>query len=138
LVEAPISTAYEGEFLRHQVELVQARWAVVDSDLADRLVAIRDRIPLVEGFWVIDQGGQDEAVARLRAAGWGAEPSEALAAAERSQQPEPEARDLTAVFVTSGTTGPSKGVAMPNAHMNFFAGLTRCLTRFTPRTPGSR
>jgi crotonobetaine/carnitine-CoA ligase len=71
LVEAPINTAYEGEFLRHQVELVQARWAVVDSDLVDRFVAIRDRIPLVEGFWVIDQGGQVEAVARLRAAGWG-------------------------------------------------------------------
>src|SRR5919198_4121234 len=28
LVEVPINTAYEGEFLRHQVTLVQARWAV--------------------------------------------------------------------------------------------------------------
>jgi crotonobetaine/carnitine-CoA ligase len=131
LVEAPVNTAYDGEFLRHQVELVQARWVVVDSDLADRFVALRPRLPLVEGFWVIDCGDLDGAVERLRAAGWQAEPWESLLRAERWDGPEPDARALTAVFFTSGTTGLSKGVAMPNAHMNFFAELTRCLTRFT-------
>lgn len=131
LVEAPVNTAYEGEFLRHQVQLVGAKWVIVDDELADRFVAIRDQLPTVEACWVIDNGGLAPALERLRSAGWRAEPWTALRSAERYRGPEPDARDLTAVFFTSGTTGLSKGVSMPNAHMNFFAEITRCLTRFT-------
>ena len=132
LVEVPVNTAYEGEFLRHQVQLVEARWAVVDDDLADRFIALKDRLDTLEKFWVIDSAGDaDGAVARLRAAGWEAEPWDVLRDAERYTEAEPDARELTVVFFTSGTTGLSKGVSMPNAHMNFFAEITRCLTRFT-------
>ncbi len=84
LVEVPVNTAYEGEFLRHQVQLVDARWAVVDDDLADRFIALKDRLDKLEKFWVIDSAGDAEgAVARLRAAGWDAEPWDALRDAER-------------------------------------------------------
>lgn len=132
LVEAPVNTAYEGEFLRHQVSLVDARWVIVDDTFVDRFLSIADGIPAVEGFWVIDQdGGVDAAVARLRAAGWRADAWSQLLDADAYDGPEPDARALTAVFFTSGTTGLSKGVSMPNAHMNFFAEITRCLTRFT-------
>jgi carnitine-CoA ligase len=131
LVEAPINTAYEGEFLRHQAQLVDAKWAIVDDTLAERFVAIRARLPQLETFWVIDNGGLDAALAALRGAGWNAAPWTDLRDADRFDGPEPDARDLTAVFFTSGTTGLSKGVSMPNAHMNFFAEITRCLTRFT-------
>ena len=132
LVEACVNTAYEGEFLRHQVQLVDARWVVVDDDLADRFIALRDELTGIKGFWVIDSaGGATDAVTRLRDAGWRAEHWDVLRTQEPYAGPEPDARDLTAVFFTSGTTGLSKGVAMPNAHMNFFAEITRCLTRFT-------
>ncbi|CAM3272973.1 AMP-binding protein [Nocardioides dubius] len=132
LVEAGVNTAYEGEFLRHQVQLVDARWVVVDDDLADRFIALRDQLDDVEGFWVIDNTGDAAgAVERLRAAGWRAEHWDSLRESAPYDGPEPDARDLTAVFFTSGTTGLSKGVAMPNAQMNFFSELTRCLTRFT-------
>lgn len=132
LVEVPVNTAYEGEFLRHQVQLVDARLAVVDDDLADRFIALKDRLNKLEKLWVIDSAGDaDGAVARLRAAGWDAEPWDVLRDAERYTEAEPDARELTVVFFTSGTTGLSKGVSMPNAHMNFFAEITRCLTRFT-------
>lgn len=131
VVEAPINTAYEGEFLRHQVTLVQSRWVVVDDDLADRFIALRDALPGIDGFWVIDQGNQDAAVERLRAAGWQANRWEDLQLADPLEAEEPDTRGLTAVFFTSGTTGLSKGVAMPHAHMSFFAEITRCLTRFT-------
>jgi crotonobetaine/carnitine-CoA ligase len=132
LVEVPVNTAYEGEFLRHQVQLVDARLAVVDDDLADRFIALKDRLDKLEKLWVIDSAGDaDGAVARLRAAGWDAEPWDVLRDAERYTEAEPDARELTVVFFTSGTTGLSKGVSMPNAHMNFFAEITRCLTRFT-------
>jgi carnitine-CoA ligase len=132
LVEVPVNTAYEGEFLRHQVQLVDARWAVVDDDLADRFIALKEPLDKLEKFWVIDSAGDaDGAVARLRGAGWEAEPWDVLREAERYTEAEPDARELTVVFFTSGTTGLSKGVSMPNAHMNFFAEITRCLTRFT-------
>jgi carnitine-CoA ligase len=132
LVEAPVNTAYEGEFLRHQAQLVDARWVVVDDYLADRFIALREPLQAIEMFWVIDAaGGAEGAVERLRAAGWRAEHWDSLRGAERYDGPEPDARDLTAVFFTSGTTGLSKGVSMPNAHMSFFAEITRCLTRFT-------
>src|SRR5690606_23115484 len=126
-----VNTAYEGEFLRHQVQLVDARWVIVDDDLADRFVALREQLSGIEAFWVIDSSGDGEAAAeRLRAAGWQAAAWDALRQATPYRGTEPDARDLTAVFFTSGTTGLSKGVAMPIAQMSFFSELTRCLTRF--------
>lgn len=131
VVEAPINTAYEGEFLRHQASLVTARWAVVDDDLASRFVPLADQLTDIEHFWVIDNGHQAEAIEHLRQAGWAADRWEDLCVGPPLNAPEPDVRGLTAVFFTSGTTGLSKGVAMPHAHMSFFAEITRCLTRFT-------
>ena len=43
LVEVPINTNYEGEFLRHQLDIAQARFAVIDDAFAERWVAITVR-----------------------------------------------------------------------------------------------
>jgi crotonobetaine/carnitine-CoA ligase len=131
IVQAPVNTAYEGDFLRHQVTLVDAKWVVCDDTFADRFVAIRSQLPKVTKFWVIDNGGLGGAIERLQAAGWDASPWADLEKAGRWRGPEPDARSLTSIFFTSGTTGLSKGVSMPNAHMYFFAEVTRCLVRFT-------
>src|SRR5689334_16772915 len=42
LVEVPINTAYEGEFLRHQTVTVTPRWAVIDDVFASRFVAVAE------------------------------------------------------------------------------------------------
>ncbi len=131
LVEVPVNTAYEGEFLRHQVALVGARWAVIDDVHAARFVALRDVLPVLEGFWVIDTGHLDDALHRLRTAGWIAQPWDTLLEAERLQIPEPAAHSLASVFYTSGTTGPSKGVAMPHSQMYFFGQEVVSFTRLT-------
>jgi crotonobetaine/carnitine-CoA ligase len=131
LVEVPVNTAYEGEFLRHQVALVQARWAVIDDVHAARFVALHDVLPALEGFWVIDTGSQPEALDLLRGAGWSAAPWDDLLRAERLQIPEPAAHSLASVFYTSGTTGPSKGVAMPHSQMYFFGQEVVSFTRLT-------
>ena len=55
LIEAPINTAYEGDFLRHQVVLAQARFVVTDDTFADRFVAIKEQIPTVETFYVPEE-----------------------------------------------------------------------------------
>ena len=132
LVEAPINTAYEGDFLRHQVELAQARFVVTDDTFADRFVAIRDQIPTVETFFVIDHGRGDAAVATLRAAGWKAEPWDALLASGSVPPVDLTPGEQASIFYTSGTTGPSKGVAMPHGQMFFFGEEVASLQRITP------
>jgi carnitine-CoA ligase len=131
LVEAPINSAYEGEFLRHQVSLVQARWAVIDDVFAARFTALRDDLPSLEGFWVIDTGQLATALDELRQAGWAARPWDTLPEADRLVLPDPAPQSLASVFYTSGTTGPSKGVAMPHAQMYMFGSIIVSLTRLT-------
>jgi carnitine-CoA ligase len=117
--------------VRHQASLVQARWAVIDDAFAGRFAALRTVLPSREGFWVNDTGGLSEAVGTLRNAGWRAEPWESMLDAERLVLPDPAARALASVFYTSGTTGPSKGVAMPHAQMYMFGSIVVALMRLT-------
>jgi crotonobetaine/carnitine-CoA ligase len=131
LVEVPINTAYEGEFLRHQLSIVAPRWAVIDDVYADRFVAIAEHALAVERFWVIDTGHQAAALATLRAAGWAADRWEELESGTRLDLPTPAPQSLASIFFTSGTTGPSKGVAMPHAQMYFFGDEVVSLTRLT-------
>ncbi|ANZ27811.1 long-chain fatty-acid--CoA ligase [Rhodococcus aetherivorans] len=133
LVEVPINTNYEGEFLRHQVVTVEPRWAVIDDTYAERFVAIAEHARGIEKFWVVDSGAgnRDLALELLRANGWDAEAWEALEAGEVQELPQARPQDLGAIFFTSGTTGPSKGVAMPNSQLYFFAQEVVCFTRLT-------
>jgi crotonobetaine/carnitine-CoA ligase len=130
-VEVPINTAYEGEFLRHQVVTVRPRWAVVDDVHAARFAAIAEHCGGIEHFWVIDSGQRDAAIELLASNGWAASPWEDLESAERLALPAPPPQSLASIFFTSGTTGPSKGVAMPHAQMYFFGDEVVSLTRLT-------
>ncbi|MFW6773908.1 AMP-binding protein [Nocardioides sp. CPCC 205120] len=133
LVEVPINTNYEGEFLRHQLEVAQARFAVVDDQLVERWVGVAEHARGIEKFWVIDTGAgiRDKALDLLRENGWQAAAWEELEAAEKTVLPRARAQDLGAIFYTSGTTGPSKGVAMPHSQLYFFAQIVVSLTRLT-------
>jgi crotonobetaine/carnitine-CoA ligase len=131
LVEVPVNTNYEGEFLRHQVVTVDARFAVIDDVQAARFVAIAEHARGIEKFWVIDTGAADAALALLREHGWTAEPWDALEQGTPRELPAPRPEDLGAVFFTSGTTGPSKGVAMPHSQLYFFADIVVNLTKLT-------
>ena len=140
LVEVPINTAYEHDFLAHQVSTVEATLAVVDDVYAARFVDIAEAAKSIRKFWVIDTGSREQALATLRDAGWEAAPFEELD--ERATRPDvvdgtialPDVKpqDLASVLFTSGTTGPSKGVAMPHAQMYFFADECVSLVRLTP------
>jgi crotonobetaine/carnitine-CoA ligase len=131
LVEVPINTAYTGDFLIHQARTVAPRWAVIDDLFAERFAAVGDDLTTIERFWVIDNGHLDNALATLRSKGWAAERWEVLESGPRLEQPAPEPRSLASIFFTSGTTGPSKGVAMPHAQMYFFGQEVVSLTRLT-------
>ena len=132
-VEVPINTAYEGVFLSHQLTVAAPRWAVIDDVHAARFVAVADAARVVERFWVIDTGSRDEALATLRSAGWTADPWEELARGARpgAEFPAVPPHALASIFFTSGTTGPSKGVAMPHGQMYFFGEEVVSLQRVT-------
>jgi crotonobetaine/carnitine-CoA ligase len=133
-VEVPLNTSYEGEFLSHQVQTVDARFAVIDDAFAARFVAIAEVARKIESFWVIDTGQGADAIALLRSAGFTAKPWGELEveAGVDVQLREPEPADLAAIIFTSGTTGPSKGVAMPHGQLYFFATEIASLTRLGP------
>lgn len=134
-VEVPINTAYEHDFLAHQVGTVEATLAVVDDVFAARFVAVAEAAKTIRKFWVIDTGHLDEGLAALRDAGWDAAPWDELeegASGADLELPVVRPQDLASVLFTSGTTGPSKGVAMPHAQMYFFADECVSLVRLTP------
>lgn len=132
-VEVPINTAYEYDFLAHQVRTSEPRWAIVDSTFAPRFAQIKDDCAGIEKFWVIDDGDLENGLKVLRDAGWTAEPFDDLR--QRRDEisiPDVVSQDLGAIFFTSGTTGPSKGVAMSHAMFYFDAVECMNLTKLTP------
>lgn len=139
LVEVPVNTAYEHDFLAHQVRTVEATYAVIDDVYAERFAAIAPDAKTIRKFWVIDTGARGSAMETLRAAGWEAAPFEELdedaglpdVVDGTIELPEVRPEDLASVLFTSGTTGPSKGVAMPHAQMYFFADECVSLVRLT-------
>jgi crotonobetaine/carnitine-CoA ligase len=131
LVEVPVNTAYEFDFLAHQVRVSQPGAAVLDDTYAQRFADIAADCTGIRQFWVIDTGQLDSALKILRGQGWTAEPFEDLLAHRDAELPIVQGRDLGAIFFTSGTTGPSKGVAMSHAQFYFDACENVALTRLT-------
>ena len=132
LVEVPINTAYRGSFLDHQVRTTEPVLAVIAPEFVERIVDVGDAATSIRHYFVV---GEDAAVAagiaELAAAGYEASPWASLLAASRAELPDVEARELGSIFFTSGTTGLSKGVMMPHAHMYLFADQCVSLTRLT-------
>lgn len=132
MVEVPLNTAYEGSFLEHQVSTAAPRVAVVDAAFTERFVASREACGSIERIFLVGEG-REAARALLADAGWPAEPWEVLLDGDPTAVSLPEVgpADLGAIFFTSGTTGPSKGVMMPQSHLWFFADECVQLTRLT-------
>ncbi|MGV0833980.1 AMP-binding protein [Mycolicibacterium thermoresistibile] len=131
LVEVPINTAYRGTFLDHQVDTVAPRAAVVGPEYVAALLESDPVRKHVEMIYVI---GDDAAAitaltdAGVRAAGFSTLTTDR---ASDTTLPDVRFRDTAAILFTSGTTGLSKGVEMPHAHMYFFADQCVSLTRLT-------
>jgi crotonobetaine/carnitine-CoA ligase len=115
-VQVPINTAYKGTFLSHVINDCGSAVVVVEGRYCGRLAAIADEIPQVST--VVVRGESDEALpaGRFRVIPFG-ELLTGPVAAPLDAQP----WDVQAYFYTSGTSGVSKGVRVPQAQAYTYA-----------------
>ena len=132
LVEVPINTGYKGAFLSHQVSTTTPKIAVISPEYIPRILDVAEAFSSIELFVLvgsedaIEQGKNDLETIDKEAQSW-----DQLVASETVNLPDVKHSDLGSIFFTSGTTGLSKGVMMPHAHMYLFADETVSLTRLT-------
>lgn len=130
-VEVAISDAYIGEFLAHPLRLSKARFLVTNAALARRVAEIEKDVPGLEALYLVEPPGTIRTLQRE----FSRIEVRAFAELDSGNPTDPAVEvgpgDPAAVLMTSGTTGPSKGVVMRHSHMYFFAEEDVQLTRLT-------
>ena len=122
-VMVPVNTAYKGGFLEHVINNAAvngcARVMIIDREFAPVLQTSEDRVPHLETVVVRNPKGSRMGLpsfSRLRAVSF----DSLLDAADTAVQVPVAYHDVGAIMYTSGTTGPSKGVLMPHAHLYLY------------------
>lgn len=117
-VDVPVNTAYVGQSLVHAVNLSEARVVVTTGGFVPRLAEVWSDLTHVET--VVLMGGESGTslegahvveVDAIQGDAWDGDPA-------------PSYRDLASVVLTSGTTGPAKGVLIPHAQAYSYAWLS--------------
>lgn len=115
-VHVAINTEYQGRFLEHVLNNSEARILICEGAWVERVVALRETLPHLQTLVVVGASQREPAGIKVLS-------YQALIA--NNSAPEPvtvDYRETGCIMYTSGTTGPSKGVLMPQAH-NYLFGL---------------
>ena len=119
----PINTELRGNFLEHQVHNSSPRIIVVDNGLIERFDAVDTSPTAIETVLRVNDGSDSANSTPESLSGASHMPLEPLLETvpriEALATPAPE--DVCTIMYTSGTTGPSKGVLMPQGHCYLFA-----------------
>jgi crotonobetaine/carnitine-CoA ligase len=126
-VQVPVNTDYRGEILRHQVKDSGARLMVVDAACVERIEDLADDRGLLGGLLLC--GGWAETT--LEAGSWDHAFQQA-AELEEEALVEAQEHEIAAIMYTSGTTGPSKGVRVTQAHAYTYANLAAQVVELQP------
>ena len=105
--------------------------AIIDPDYVERIIDIPDAVASIKHFYLVGETGRVSAGIASSKRRVHREPWEPICSRARRRAPRGHARDLGSIFFTSGTTGLSKGVMMPHAHMYLFADECVSLNRLT-------
>jgi len=120
-IQVPVNTAYRGNLLVHVVNDSAARVMIVEEQFLDRLSDVADRFEHLERLVVFVRRPE---AADLPAALQRYErlPFEVLTRGSDAPRPDlPAYHAIKAIMYTSGTTGPSKGVMVTQAHAYNYA-----------------
>ena len=134
-VMVPINTAYKSGFLEHVINNAaangSARVMFIEREFVPVLQASEDRVPHLETVIVRNPKGSKTdlpSFSRLRAVSF----DSLLDAPDTAAQVPVDYHDIGAIMYTSGTTGPSKGVLMPHAHLYLYGHAKIEAIRLTP------
>jgi crotonobetaine/carnitine-CoA ligase len=129
-VDVTINANYRGDTLRHVLNVAKPALILVDADLLPQFIEIADKLPLPKDVVLI---GNNTDVKLPEMPGVAVHFYESIVAARPPLLPNATVKPsaAAAVMFTSGTTGPSKGVLMPNAHVCLLAHQSIINTRLT-------
>ena len=114
-VEVPVNTAYRGSILVHVINNSGARVIVLEAAYLPLLEEVADRLQRLECVVVRGEPGRVTLPSQLKLRAWNDLPG---------PRPRPailQPWDLMGIMYTSGTTGPSKGVRVTQAHAYGYA-----------------
>jgi crotonobetaine/carnitine-CoA ligase len=119
-VEVPINTAYKGDLLRHIIDNSDSKILIIDGDMLDRLLLIKDELTKLEQ--IICHGEIDKNISK-------ALPVPISALNQLFEYPSDpvdvavSGKDPAGFIYTSGTTGVSKGAVCPHNYFLHMAEL---------------
>lgn len=130
LVQVPINTAYKSGFLEYALGHTEVRVLVTESRLGEALAAALPQLAdTVHAVVFVDSIPASVRRTGVTVLTW----DELVALGDRDHQfPPVEPSDITAIQLTSGTTGKSKGVVVPHLH-NVIAAREGALAMTTTR-----
>ena len=130
----PINTELRGAFLEHQVHNSEPRIVATDRGLLDRFDMVDTPGVHIETTLLVDDGtGVVPAPGGALAGTRTAKISDLLNTPARAEAVlEAKPSDVCTIMYTSGTTGPAKGVLMPQAHCYLFGLTTAQALEITP------
>ncbi|HDZ57840.1 MAG TPA: ATP-dependent acyl-CoA ligase [Pseudomonas xinjiangensis] len=125
-ISVPVNTALKGDFLRHQVSDADATIIIAESDYAERVTAIADKLPKLQTLVYRNERPAVELHGEQRMLPW----SEILSSDSSDQDVDVAPSDLAMLIYTGGTTGPSKGCMISH---NYACSLARQMLIITNR-----
>lgn len=113
LVQVPINTAYKLSFLEHALVHANVRVLITESSLAEALTTLPALSTLLDVIVFVDRVPESLRIAGPTVLTW----HDLLTLGDPGHQfAQVRPEDITAIQLTSGTTGKSKGVVVPHLH----------------------